>query len=76
MKTIHCIYLPVLTGDTKKESTANYLICMEMNISSLIILITFFSLKKERICLTQDRKPHLEDKERVMNLQQGHIIMQ
>lgn len=32
--------------------------------------------KKERICLTQDKKPHQEDKERVMNLQQGHIIMQ
>lgn len=36
----------------------------------------FFPLKKEIMCLTQDKKPHLEDKERVMNLQQGHIIMQ
>lgn len=28
------------------------------------------------VCCTQDKKPHHEDKERLMNQQQGHIIMQ
>lgn len=33
-------------------------------------------MQKNGIWLTEDKKPHHEDKERVMNLQQGHIIMQ
>lgn len=50
-----------------------------MNISclSVLVMVYFFFCKREKkICLTQDKKPHHEDKERVTNLQQGHIIMQ
>lgn len=51
-----------------------------MNISCLSVLVMvyffFFCKREKKICLTQDKKPHHEDKERVTNLQQGHIIMQ
>lgn len=66
---------------TQRKSTANYLICMAINIFCQSVLdMIFFSpereKKKRRICSKQDKKPHFEDKEKVMNLQQGHIIMQ
>lgn len=49
-----------------------------MNISTCSChdFLYLFLQKKERICLTQDKKSHHEDKKRVMNLQQGHVIMQ
>lgn len=49
---------------------------MNISKSSCHDFLFFFVAKKERICLTRDKKAHHEDKERVMNLQQGHVIMQ
>lgn len=68
----------VLTCDTKKErALQNIWYAWQWTFRFWVFLSWFiFWKRKENVCCTQDKKPHHEDKERLMNLQQGHIIMQ
>lgn len=76
LKIIHWIYFTALTCDTKKVRALQTIWYAWQRTLLTVLVMFFFFAKKKKTLVRRKKNVIVKKKKKVMNLQQGHIVMQ